>query len=133
MAYYISEKNKETLKIRAKNCCEYCQLPAKFTFFTFEIDHIISQKHGGGHSLINLAYSCPLCNRNKGSDIGSIVNDDFTRFFNPRKDIWDEHFYLDDVIIQSLTPIGEATLKILRFNDVERIMERQILLDAGLR
>ena len=66
------------------------------TFYGCEVDHIISLKHGGSSEPNNLAYACALCNRAKGSDVGSIsTSGEFTRFFNPRTDQWAEHFRLD--------------------------------------
>src|SRR5271157_4683776 len=54
---------------RAKNRCEYCQMPQAFDAATFEIDHIISQKHHGPTIAGNLCLSCYYCNVFKGSDI----------------------------------------------------------------
>jgi len=80
-----------------------------------------------------LAYACAFCNRNKGSDIGSILtpNNNFVRFFNPRTDKWPDHFQLEGTIIKPITDIGEATAKILDFNNIDRIIERQTLIDLG--
>lgn len=76
---------------RADYKCEYCQLDAAVSFIGFEIDHIISRKHGGLNELDNLAYACPDCNRNKGTDIASIDwrTHDIVRFYNPRIDHWE--------------------------------------------
>lgn len=78
----------------------------------------------------NFALACFYCNRNKGTDIGSIYQGDFIRFFNLRIDVWNEHFKLDGTIIQPLTPIGFVTAKILGFNHVDRVIERQILIES---
>jgi hypothetical protein len=56
---------------------------------------------------------------------------EFVRFFNPRTDQWAEHFYLDGVLLKPLTDIGEVTVRILRFNDSERILEREMLIVVG--
>jgi hypothetical protein len=32
---------------RAGNRCEYCLVPADISAFTFPVDHIIAQQHGG--------------------------------------------------------------------------------------
>jgi 5-methylcytosine-specific restriction endonuclease McrA len=69
-------------------------------FWKHEIDHIISTKHDGSDDIENLASACFYCNRNKGSDVGSIYRGDFIRFFNPRIDVWDEHFKLENATIQ---------------------------------
>lgn len=103
------------------------------TFFGCQVDHIISVKHGGSTEVDNLAYACGFCNRQKGSDIGSILGPGsaIVRFFNPRIDKWVDHFRLDEVIIIPLTEIGEVTVKILGFNDSDRILEREILTAMG--
>ena len=130
---YVSDKIRLRVWQRSSNCCEYCLLNQKATFWTHEIDHIISLKHEGLNIIENLALACFYCNRNKGTDIGSIFKDELIRFYNPRKDKWTEHFQLDldTAVIQTLTPIGFVTAKILGFNQIERIMERQALIKAG--
>ena len=131
---YISGKLRRLVSKRAKGLCEYCLVDEAATYWGCEIDHIISEKHGGPTTEDNLAYSCLTCNRSKGSDIGSLVPgiDRFVRFYNPRKDLWYEHFELQDGIrIAPLTEIGLATESILGFNTSERILERRILSQKG--
>jgi len=74
-----------------------------------------------------------VCNRYKGSDLGSILGPsrDLIRFFNPRIDAWSEHFSLDGAIIKPLTAIGQVTERIFRFNTMERLMEREALRAIG--
>lgn len=92
-------------------------------------------KHGGLTHEENLAYACLTCNRNKGSDISSIVpgTDERVRFFNPRTDRWPDYFRLalDGVTIVPLSAIGEATVRILGLNNSERLLEREALIQAG--
>jgi hypothetical protein len=128
MSRYISAFHKNIIIKRAVNCCEYCHLEDDVNYISHQIDHIISLKHGGKTELENLAYSCFSCNNNKGSDVGTVLIPElkFIRFFNPRIDIWDEHFELVHGVIYSLTPIGEATIKILQMNTLEKILERNI-------
>jgi len=40
---------------RANHRCEYCQMPQSAIDFTFPIDHIIAQQHGGRSVFSNLA------------------------------------------------------------------------------
>jgi hypothetical protein len=102
------------------------------TFYGCEVDHIISLKHGGSSNADNLAYACALCNRAKGSDVGSIsASGEFTRFFNPRIDHWSEHFRLEGSLIQPLTTIGEVTVRIFGFNDNARLHERDEMIRFG--
>ena len=90
-------------------------------------------KHSGPTLAMNLAYACSFCNRNKGSDIASVsgVAGELVRFFNPRIDLWSEHFRLEGSLIEPLTSIGEATARILKFNESERVLERETLIAIG--
>jgi len=101
------------------------------------VDHIISEKHGGLTTEGNLAFACFLCNRNKGSDLGSLSpnGEGLVRFFNPRIDRWQDHFHLatDGVTILTDTNIGEVTARLFRFNTPERLAEREELRQAGRR
>lgn len=111
---------------RACGLCEYCLIHESDTFLGCQVDHIVSEKHAGPTVAANLAYACTLCNRAKGSDIGSITSAGlFCRFFNPRQDAWSDHFELQDVRINPRSDIGEVTARILEFNRVERLLERQ--------
>lgn len=126
MARWISAELRQTVADRAKQLCEYCLIAEADTFYGCEVDHIISLKHGGTTAPDNLAYACALCNRAKGSDIGSIVTSgEFTRFFNPRTDRWSEHFRLEGATIQPLIRIGEVTARIFGFNESARLHERE--------
>ena len=133
MSSYISSDLRELVAARAEYLCEYCLIHEDDTHFGCQVDHIISVKHGGPTTAGNLAYACAFCNRQKGSDIGSIVweTGEFTRFFNPRTDGWADHFQLDGVVIKPPTRIGEVTVRILGFNDSNRLLERQELIDLG--
>lgn len=131
----ISGELRKTIILLSTNCCEYCHLPDEDSYYGFQIDHIISRKHGGKTILQNLAYACPDCNRFKGSDLGTYLDNllTFTRFFHPRLDVWDDHFMLsENGEIISKSSIGSATIKILMINHPDRIIERKILLDLGL-
>jgi hypothetical protein len=95
-----------------------------------EVDHIISEKHGGLTTEDNLCLSCYDCNRFKGSDIGSYdaLTDTYTRLFHPRKDSWGEHFVLEDTLISPLTAIGRVTVLLLRLNVAEQLIKRAELI-----
>ena len=103
MARWISAELRQAVARRANFLCEYCLIAEADTFYGCEVDHIISLKHGGSSKLNNLAYACALCNRAKGSDIGSIsAAGEFTRFFNPRVESWTEHFQLEGATIPAI-------------------------------
>lgn len=131
MARWISAELRQTVADRANQLCEYCLIAEADTFYGCEVDHIISLKHGGCSDAGNLAYACALCNRAKGTDIGSISRaGEFTRFFNPRTDSWSDHFRLEGVIICPLTVIGEVTARILGFNESARVHEREEMIQS---
>jgi hypothetical protein len=129
---YINVELRRLVITRANLICEYC-LYSEEDALECQIDHIISVKHGGATTEDNLAYACAFCNLQKGTDLGSIdwQTGELVRFFNPRRDLWAEHFRLDEAAIQPLTNIGEVTARILNFNDSDRIVERQLLIAVG--
>jgi hypothetical protein len=132
MSRYISAELRKFIAERADYLCEYCLIAEEDTFIGCQVDHIISLKHGGKTTKENLAFACAVCNRNKGSDIGSItIKNAFTRFYNPRIDIWSEHFKIQAERIEPITEIDEVTANILEFNGTERLLERRILISQG--
>ena len=127
MSRYISSSLADQVTERAQGRCEYCRISIADTYFGSEIDHIQSLKHGGETNLDNLAIACQVCNRRKGTDLGSVLPGatEIVRFFNPRIDIWSEHFIASsDGEIEPLTHLGRVTSLIFGFNDQERIDER---------
>jgi hypothetical protein len=133
---YISSTLRRTVSDRAQNCCEYCLIPEMLALATYQVDHIIAEKHGGATTLENLALSCPLCNQAKGSDIASIDPDtgDTVRLYHPRTDNWIDHFHLENSsgAILPLTAIGRVTVQLLRINRLGSLPTRQILAQAGI-
>jgi len=133
MSSYINTALRQLVAVRAEHLCEYCLIHEDDAFFGCEVDHIISEKHGGQTGAENLAFACAFCNRSKGSDAGSLIaaTGVFVRFFNPRSDLWAEHFVLDGVTFVALSDVGEVTVRILGFNNSERLFERQMLQVIG--
>jgi hypothetical protein len=129
MSTYIPADLRRLVRDRADLVCEYCLIAEEDTHYGLEVDHIISEKHGGQTDEANLACACLFCNQAKGSDIGSIewITGDYHRFFNPRQELWRDHFLLVEFRIEKLTPIGEVTSRLLRFNARERLEERRLL------
>lgn len=132
MTSYISSDLRQLVIERAAGRCEYCRINESDTFYGCQIDHIIAEKHHGATIESNLALTCAYCNRYKGTDIGSIAKStgEYVRFYNPRTDNWFEHFRFVSFEILPLTPIGETTSTILRFNDPDRILEREAIGDT---
>jgi 5-methylcytosine-specific restriction endonuclease McrA len=124
----VSAELRAAVMRRADMRCDYCLIHQDDAVFAHEVDHIISRQHGGETIDGNLAYSCMVCNRYKGANLSSIsVSGDLVRLFNPRLSNWEDHFRLDEAVIQPLDPIGEGTARLLRLNAAERVARRRIL------
>lgn len=131
---YISKLTRDKVSKRADYCCEYCLIPERLSFFKYQVEHIISVKHNGGDELSNLAYACPICNRNKGTDLGTIIGEppSLVRFYNPRVDDWNDHFVLkSNGEILSTSSIGKATINILKLNHEDATLQRVKLIGSG--
>jgi len=118
---------------RAAGLCEYCLQHELDDWVSFQIEHIISKKHGGRTTLSNLALACLECNVAKGSDLGSMTRATsiLIPFYHPRRDKWTEHFRLQGYRILPLTQTGEVTCRILGFNARQRLLKRQAIAKAG--
>ena len=120
----------QTVKERARQRCEYCLLSQAAFPLPFQIDHILAEKHGGETVESNLAFACTHCNRYKGPNIAGFDSEtnQIARLFNPRTDIWEEHFRIDGPRICGKPPIGRATINVLRMNDPDQLLVRGALL-----
>ena len=130
---YIPAALRRLVYERAGGRCEYCLVPEDDVFATHEIDHIIAEKHGGPTEADNLALSCALCNKYKGSDIASVVPDtgEIVPLYHPRRARWSDHFQLYQAQFVPLTPTGCVTVRLLQLNHPDRIEERELLIAAG--
>jgi len=119
---------------RAGHRCEYCQLPQDHSRLTFEIDHIIAQKHGGKTIASNLALSCFYCNRFKGPNIAGRDprSSKIVSLYHPRRHKWSRHYCWNGPVLVGCTPNGRATVAVLNINDAEAIATREALIAAGL-
>ncbi len=79
----------------------------------------------------NLALACMRCNFHKGPNLSGIDPEtgDVVRRFNPRSDLWAEHFRWNDLRIEGITPVGRGTVRVLEMNQVLRVEARQRLRD----
>ncbi len=103
---------------RADNRCEYCGISQLGQVATFHIDHIIPVAANGETTAQNLALACVSCSLRKGArqtledpKTGEVVS-----IFNPRRQIWKEHFAWDSVRVVGLTATGRATVQALDLN-----------------
>ena len=87
----VSPQLRDFVRERAKDQCEYCQLPHELEpFLPFHVDHIVAEQHGGDDDPMNLCWCCQHCNLKKGPNLSS--RDDITgrtvELFNPRTNKW---------------------------------------------
>jgi len=55
MSHYIPENLRQLAAERAGHRCEYCRIRESDSFLSFQVDHVISLKHGGPTEPGNLA------------------------------------------------------------------------------
>lgn len=125
---YISVALRNLVYERAEGRCEYCLISENVSFAKHQIDHVIAEKHGGRTVEENLALSCAICNKYKGSDIASVdgKTGEIFPLFNPRTDVWSEHFRIENGAFIGITPSARATIRLLQINNGARIEERRI-------
>ena len=93
---------------------------------SFHIEHVIPRAAGGDSQLSNLALACPGCNLHKADRVEApdVETGKMTPLFNPRIDMWNEHFQFQGKIVVGLTPIGRATIEGLNLNYSRRVRIR---------
>lgn len=119
---------------RAEGRCEYCRLPqAAQPFVTFHVEHIIAKQHGGSDEPGNLCIACERCNFHKGPNLTSIDPETgkIERLFDPRHQVWSDHFELRGALVLGNTPTGRATAAVLSMNEERRIELRASLIAQG--
>jgi hypothetical protein len=131
----ISAKQREFVRMRANDCCEYCRIREEDRVLAFHIDHIIPLKHGGADDDDNFCLGCYKCNGYKGSNVAGLdpQTGDPTRLYNPRNQVWNVHFKVQsDGTIIGLTPEGRVTVAVMTMNEESRVHQRQLLAAIGL-
>lgn len=97
------------------------------SLIAFHVEHIVSKQHGGTDDPAGLALACDRCNSYKGPNLTSIDPETGTlaALFNPRADLWSDHFIARDGQIVGLTPRGRATVRLLNMNAPRRVELRR--------
>jgi HNH endonuclease len=103
---------------RADNRCEYCGISQIGQVATFHIDHIVPVVAGGATTAENLALACVSCSLRKGArqELEDIATGETVFIFNPRQQVWKEHFSWIGVQVVGLTATGRATVQALDLN-----------------
>jgi HNH endonuclease len=116
----ISESVQVQVRQRARYLCEYCHASEQWQYVRFTVDHVMPLSLGGMDDLENLALACFHCNRRKTNRLTAIdlQSNEETPLFNPRFQVWPEHFVwsTDGLLILGLTAIGRATIATLALN-----------------
>lgn len=125
---------RDVVRRRANDTCEYCQMPHAFYRSPFQPDHIIADTHGGPMAASNLCWSCFHCNLHKGTNLSGIdpKTGKKTWLFNPRRMKWSRHFRWDGPILVGRTPVGRATIEVLKINDEDYVQTRAALIAEGV-
>lgn len=105
---------------RAGYACEYCKFLLTFAAGIFVEEHIFPTAKGGTFALLNLAAACSSCNGRKYVLTTAIdpISKQEVPLFNPRTDIWTNHFQWSDdfLLIEGITDVGRATIERLDMN-----------------
>ena len=100
----MEKADQRSVRARAGYRCEYCHFPEAFAELPFHLDHIIGQQHGGEAVLL----------------------------FNPRQQLWDDHFVWRGARIFGTTPCGRATIQLLQINRADAVAVRGLLMQEGV-
>jgi hypothetical protein len=120
----VSPADRRLVRERAGGCCEYCRMAEAWEpFFSYHIEHIIARQHGGPDDVSNLCLACHHCNLRKGPNLSGIDPDvgGLTALFNPRTEMWTEHFRIEAGSVLGLTATGRTTAFLLQMNAPNRV------------
>src|SRR4051794_5811632 len=109
---------------RAGDRCEYCGLHQDLSpLASHQIEHIRPRNHRGTDDEYNLALACIDCNLHKGTNVAGYdpQTGALTELFNPRRQVWSEHFERRGLLILGLTPVGRTTVAVPELNSDDRL------------
>ncbi|MDX2161122.1 MAG: HNH endonuclease signature motif containing protein [bacterium] len=134
MSSYVPAELRRRVVERARGCCEYCRFAVDDRLLPGEIDHVISEKHGGKTVDDNLCLACFRCNSLKGSDIAGAdpVTGLPTFLYHPRLHLWSAHFrFMGEGHLEPLSPEARLTVLLLKMNAPVLIVQRRLLHIVG--
>lgn len=131
----MNPRLRSQIRQRAGLRCEYCHLPESVAELRFQADHVLAAKHGGATAAENLCWACFRCNSHKGPNLAGLdkTTGELTRLFNPRTDIWGEHFRWSGAKLVGKTSIARATLQVLCINRTDTVLLRRSLMAEGVQ
>ncbi len=131
----LSDPIRQLVRDRAGNRCEYCLGHQDYIMGRLQIDHFYPTVKGGTDDLDNLCLACELCNQSKWKQTEAIDPETqaIVPLFNPRRQVWSEHFeWVDNgTKIAGLSPEGRATVVALKLNNSLAVRVRWNWVQAG--
>ncbi len=130
----MSPRLRYQIQQRAGSRCEYCHFPEEVTELRFQVDHVVPEKHGGTADPMNLAWACFRCNSHKGPNLAGLDarTGRMVRLFNPRLDVWEDHFRWSGPKLVGKTATGRTTVTVLCVNRLDSLLLRRSLLEEGI-
>jgi HNH endonuclease len=130
----VDETLADLVRERARDRCEYCQLPQIFSSAPFQLDHIIAEQHDGRTVASNLALACLADHNHKGPNLAGIDTRTGKKawLLNPRRQKWSRHFRWQEPVVMGRTPLGRATIAVLAMNLPHRVAQRAALIAEGV-
>jgi HNH endonuclease len=132
----FSRAEREIIVNRAQGTCEYCHILQDYSPDSFEAEHIIPVVRDGSDDLGNIALACSGCNKRKSDKIAAIdpISLQSVPLFNPRTDIWEDHFEWSNDFSQMIgrSDVGRATIQALQTNRIGLVNLRLALFAYGV-
>ncbi|MCC6551865.1 MAG: HNH endonuclease [Polyangiaceae bacterium] len=132
---FVADALRRRVAETARFRCGYCLTSQQIIGPLLEIEHIIPVARGGSSEEENLFLACPRCNSHKGDRTMALDPDAGSpaAFFNPRTQIWGEHFeWLESgAMIRGKTKEGRATVIGLNMNHPDIVAARRLWCAAG--
>lgn len=118
---YIPRALRRKVTAAARHRCGYCLTSQRISGAQMHVGHIVPLSQGGTSDEANLWLACAWRNSYKGTQTHAVDPQTGTEvpLFNPRTQIWSEHFCWSDngIEIIGVTSIGRATVEALRLNN----------------
>jgi 5-methylcytosine-specific restriction endonuclease McrA len=133
---YVPKELRKKIAQQALNRCGYCLTVESIAGYEMDVEHIIPEALGGLTVESNLWLCCSKCNLHKADRTESIdpeTGETFP-FFNPRNQIWSDHFEWSkesDLIIGK-TGTGRVTIEALKLNRAILVTARRRWVKVGL-
>jgi len=131
----VGQRLRTQVLVDAGGRCGYCRSSEEIMGAPLEIEHVVPEALGGPTRRDNLWAACRQCNALKGdrTQADDPVTDAVVPLFNPRRQVWREHFSWSDdgAHIVGQTAERRATVQALGLNRPLLVRARQRWVAAG--